>query len=83
MPVYLWKYFDSDSDAVFVEPIPSIKSVIKPPLMVLALFAGPSTESTQSPAEIPKHRAGRESRYKENMDIYFKQHTIYRDVKNE
>ena len=83
VPDYLWKYFDPDGDAVFVEPIPPVEPVIEPPPVVPASFAGPSTRSTQPPAETPEHQAGRESRYKENMDMYFKRHTIYRDVKKE
>ena len=55
--------------------------MIEPLLVMPALFAGPSTQSTQPPAETSEYQAGRESRYKENMDMYFKRHTIYKDIK--
>ncbi|MCJ1343053.1 hypothetical protein MMC31_001244 [Peltigera leucophlebia] len=78
VPDYLWKYFDLDNAAIFVDPIPPVEPVIKPPPQP-APTLGPTTRNTQPPGKTPEHRAGRESRYKENMDMYFKRHTIYRD----
>lgn len=51
--------------------------------VMLALFARPFTRNTQPSAETLKHQAGGESRNNKNMDIYFKQYIIYRDVKKE
>ncbi len=82
MPDYLWKYFDPDGDTVFVDPIPPVEPVIEAPPEATATTSGPTTRSSQPP-ETPEHRAGRELRYKEDMDMYFKRHIIYRDAKKE
>ncbi|MCJ1349118.1 hypothetical protein MMC31_007354 [Peltigera leucophlebia] len=82
VPDYLWKYFDPDNAAIFVEPIPPVEPVIEP-LPHPAPTLGPTTRNSQPPGETPEHRAGRESKYKEDMDMYFKRHTIYRDARKE
>ena len=80
VPDYLWKYFDPNGAAIFVDPIPLVEPVIEPPPQ-LAPTLGPTTRNTQPPEETPEHRAGCESRYKKDMDMYFKRHTIYRDAR--
>ncbi|MCJ1346517.1 hypothetical protein MMC31_004734, partial [Peltigera leucophlebia] len=82
VPDYLWKYFDPDDAAIFVEPIPPVEPLIEPPPHP-APTSGPTTRNSQPPGETPEHRAGRESKYKEDMDMYFKRHTIYRDARKE
>ncbi|MCJ1347915.1 hypothetical protein MMC31_006145 [Peltigera leucophlebia] len=68
VPDYLWKYFDPDDAAIFVEPIPPVEPLIEPPPHP-APTSGPTTRNSQPPGETPEHRAGCESKYKEDMDI--------------
>ena len=44
---------------------------------------GPATWNNLQLGETPEHQASRELRYKEGMDMYFKQHTFYQNVKKE
>lgn len=57
--------------------------MIEHPQVVPAFFIESSTLNTYPSAEIAEYQVGCESRYKENMDIYFKWYTIYKDVKKE
>lgn len=81
MPDYLWRYFDPDGVAIFVDPIPSVEPVIEPAPQARASTLRPTSRNTQPLGETPEHQAGRESRYKEDINIYFKRHTIYGDVR--
>ncbi len=80
LPDYLWKYFDLDGDTVFVDPIPPVEPVIEAPPEATSPTSGPTTRSSQ-PQETSEHQASRELRHKEDMDMYFKSHIIYRDAK--
>ena len=44
------------------------------------LASGPTTRNAPQ-GETPEQQASRELRYKDDMDMYFKRHTIYRDAK--
>ena len=82
VPDYLWKYFDPDNDAIFVDPVAPVEPVMEPPPEMPPPAPGPTTRNAPQ-GETPEQRASRESRYKEDMDMYFKRHTIYRDAKKE
>ena len=83
VPDYLWKYFDPDNDAVFVEPVAPVEPAMELPPPAAPPASGPATRNNQPQGETPEQRASRELRYKEGMDMYFKRHTIYRDDKKE
>ena len=80
MPDYLWKYFDPESDTVFVNPIPQVEPVIEASPYVTALTSEKTIRSSQR-LRLLEHEAARELRYKKDIDMYFKQHTIYRVAK--
>lgn len=81
MPDYLWKYFDPDGAAIFVDPILLVKPVIKPPPQALVSTSELTTWNTQPTKKTPEHQTDNKSRDKKNMDIYFKWYRIYRDVR--
>lgn len=82
MPDYLWKYFDSDNTTIFVKLIPSVKALIEP-LIHQVPTSGPTTWNSQPLGETFEYRVGHKSKYKEDMDMYFKKHIIYRDARKE
>ena len=72
---YLWKYFDPDNDAIFVNQVASVISVIE----LLPKMPPPALSLTTwnvSQGETPEQQVSRESRYKDNIDMYFKWYTI-------
>lgn len=83
VPEPLWKYFDPDGSAVYLEPIEPIELVRDQPQETPASSSGHSTQSTQTLADTPDQQAARAARYKENMDIYFKQYQIYQGAKRD
>lgn len=83
VPDYLWKYFDLDNDAVFVDPVAPVESVMEPPPPAPPPAPGPATRNNQPLGETPEQQTSCELRYKESMDMYFKRHTIYRNAKKE
>lgn len=50
-------------------------------LVVPALFAGFSTQNTYLSAETLKHQIDCKSRYKKNINMYFKRSIIYINIK--
>ena len=79
VPDYLWNYFDLDNDVIFVDLVAPVKPIMEPLPGMPPLALGLTTLNATH-GETSKQRASRESRYKEDIDIYFKWHTIYRDA---
>ena len=55
---------------------------MEPPPKMLLSAPGSITQNAFQ-GEIPEQQASCKSRYKGDMDMYFKLHTIYRDAKKE
>lgn len=78
---YLWQYFDLDREAIFVEPVPPIKPVDEPPPTITASgSAAYGTRALQVPTETLEQQTAWQSLFKEQMEMYFKKHAIYRDI---
>lgn len=45
VPDYLWKYFDPDNDAVFVEPVAPVEPTIELPPLAPPPAPGPATQN--------------------------------------
>ena len=54
-----------------------------PPPQALIPTSGLNARNTQLTGETSEHQIGCESRYKEDMDMYFKRYGIYRDARKE
>ena len=81
VPNHLWRYFDPDGEAIFVEPVPPIEPVDEPPPTITASgSAAHGTRASRAPTETPEQRTARQSLFKEQMEMYFKRHAIYRDT---
>lgn len=82
LPDYLWKHLDQNNDVIFVDSVAPVEPVIKPLPEIRPPIPSPTTRNILQ-KETPEQQASCESRYKEDIDIYFKRYTIYRDTKNE
>lgn len=78
VPNHLWRYFDPESNAVFIEPIEPVEPVNE------SSSSHPSrsvASGTRASTETLEQQSQREDQhYRERMEIYFKRHNIYRDT---
>lgn len=90
MPSHLWEYFDLESEKLYPTPEEPIRTVLEAPASSTAVSASSTAASSQTvpggtrAASLNRalKAASRRSteQLKEDMDFYYKEHTIYRDA---
>ena len=82
VPDYLWNYSNPDNDAIFINPVAPVESVMEPPPKMSPLAPGLTTRNATH-KKTREQQASCESKYKEDIDMYFKRYTIYTNTKKE